>query len=113
MRRFKRGQVWYVKCYRSTGHESSGTRPAIIVSNDKCNEHSPVLEVVYLTTSKTKKPLPTHVCVYANVPSIALCEAVHSVDVSRILESHPITTLDAEEMRRVDNALRISLGLEG
>ena len=37
-----------------------GGRPAVIVSNDVCNEHSRVVEVVFLTT-KEKPPLPTHV----------------------------------------------------
>ena len=110
---FRRGQVWKVDCTTNVGHEQKGERrPAIIVSNDKCNKHSAVVEVVYLTT-RAKKPLPTHVCVYTNVPSIALCEMVDSVDKSRIYGNSPIATVGIDEMAKVDNALKISLGLEG
>ena len=110
---FRRGQVWWVDCTSNVGHEQKGVRrPAIIVSNNKCNKNSAVVEVVYLTT-KAKKPLPTHACVYAHVPSIALCEMVDSVDKSRIYGHSPIATIYSDEMEKVDNALKISLGLEG
>lgn len=111
-RNIKRGQVWRVNCECNIGHEYKGVRPAIIVSNDKANKHSPVVEVVYLTT-KPKKYMPTHVCVYANVPSVALCECVDSVDRSRILRDEPFATISEDEMRKVDAALKVSLGLEG
>lgn len=51
----KRGEIYYIEStYRETGSEQRGGRPAVIVSNDKNNENSEVVEVVYMTT---KQPL--------------------------------------------------------
>lgn len=58
-----RGDIFFVKRNdnnRQKNSEQYDERPAIVVSNNKCNEFSPVVEVVYLTTQE-KKPLPTHV----------------------------------------------------
>lgn len=105
-----RGDIFYVKGNggKSIGSEQKPDRPAVVVSNNKANEHSPVVEVVYLTTQE-KKPLPTHVEVLCKVPSIALCEQVHSVFVDRLDEY--IKTCTDEEMEAIDRALMVSLGL--
>lgn len=107
----KRGDIIYVtESEKSTGSEWMKDRPAIIVSNDFCNEHSPVIEVVYLTTSHRKRFLPTYVVIHSSPQtSVALCEAVYSVDISRVIK----TGLKCKpfEMVKVNNALAISLGL--
>lgn len=60
----KRGEIYYIEStYRETGSEQRGGRPAVIVSNDKNNENSEVVEVVYMTT-KPKNDLPTP-CIYS------------------------------------------------
>jgi len=58
-----RGEIYWVKCAAACGSETRKDRPALIVSNELCNKHSPAVEIVYLTT-KEKKPLPTHVETY-------------------------------------------------
>lgn len=85
------------------------------MSNNKCNESSNVVEVVYLTT-KNKKQLPTHVQIFAGdgdlgQTSIALCEAVYSISTSRI-ESY-IGILPDRIMEKIDRALMLSLDLDG
>ena len=107
-----RGEIYYIEnnlARLTTGSEQQGGRPGIIVSNEKCNEYAAVVEVVYLS-SQPKKPLPTHVTVLASVPSTALCEQIHSVDKSRLQEH--IRDCTEEEMKAVDKALLISLGLD-
>lgn len=57
----KRGEIYYIEStYRETGSEQRGGRPAVIVSNDKNNENSEVVEVVYMTT-KPKNDLPMRI----------------------------------------------------
>lgn len=105
----KRGDIYFVTGTEATGSEQAGERPAIIVSNDTGNKYAPVVEVVYLTTKK-KSLLPTHVCIHsAGRPSTALCEQVITVCKSR-LERY-IGSITLAEMRRVDKALSISLGI--
>lgn len=105
----KRGDIFYVNRSETIGSEQRSGRPAIIVSNPVCNEHSPVVEVVYLT-SQNKKHLPTHVRIEsAGRRSIALCEQITTVDVTRLgdYKGH----LTDEEMEQVDAALLRSLGI--
>ena len=108
----RRGEIYYIErspLTPETGVEQQAGRPGIIVSNDIGNEHSEFAEVVYLTT-KTKKPLPTHVTIKTSASSIALCEQVHSVSKTRI--GGVIRDCTEEEMKKIDKALMISLGLD-
>lgn len=105
-----RGDVFYVNQSETIGSEQRSGRPAIIVSNPACNEHSPVVEVVYLTC-QYKKPMPTHVRIESiGRRSTALCEQITSVDVSRLgdYKGH----LTDEEMEMVDRALMCSLNIQ-
>lgn len=106
-----RGDIHYIiDVGSSTGSEQCAGRPAIIVSNDACNAHSAVVEVVFLTT-RPKSDLPTHVTIRsASKISIALCEQITSVSTARIGDY--IGTCTEQEMQTVDTALRISLALD-
>ena len=105
-----RGEIYYVYPAGNVDSEQMAGRPAIVVSNDKANQHSSVLEMVYLTT-RAKNSLPTHVDITSvERPSIALCEQIHSVAKSRI--GTFITKCTDREMAMVDGALCVSLGLE-
>ena len=105
----KRGDIYYIDKYPTIGSEQQAGRPAIIVSNEKNNQHSSTVEVVYLTT-QPKADLPTHVTI-SSAPreSIALCEQVTSVSVDRIGDK--MGRLSDREMTQVDIALLVSLDL--
>lgn len=104
-----RGDIFFVsKLYGNTSSEQDDGRPAVIVSNNIGNQHSSVVEVVYLTT-RDKKPLPTHTNIMCRVPSTALCEQVTSVSKERLGDF--IRSATAEEMAAIDEALKISLDL--
>jgi len=108
----KRGEIYYIErsSYGETGSEQRSGRPAVIVSNDKCNEYSEVLEVVFLTT-QPKHDLPTHIDIRSSSkPSVALCEQINSVAIQRFGEY--IGTCSEYEMMLIDAALAISLGLD-
>ncbi len=112
MREIRRGDIFYINKGGDSevGSEQRKGRPAIIVSNNANNKHSQVVEVVYLTTSGAKHSLPTHVRISgAKLPSTALCEQVHSVSID-LLGNYFGRCANAE-MRKVDHALSISLGL--
>ncbi len=104
-----RGEAYYVFEHEVTGSEQQGGRPAIIVSNDVGNEHSPVVELVYLTTQE-KRPLPTHVEIRSLArPSIALCEQISTVHKSRLGDY--AGQASTQEMENIDKAIAVSLGL--
>lgn len=107
---YKRGEIYYI--YQSgsgNGSEQVAGRPAIIVSNNKGNEFSPVVEVVFLTT-KEKTQLPTHVEILScKRPSIALCEQIDTISKSRIGKYNGKCT--DEEMHKIDKAICVSVGI--
>lgn len=105
-----RGDIFYITKYGdTTGSEQSSGRPAVVVSNDKNNEHSPTVEIVYCTT-KPKEDLPTHCTIRSTtVTSTVLCEQVTTVDKQRLGDY--IGNCTEDEMSRINTAIRISLGL--
>ena len=95
----------------SYGHEQQADRPAVIVSNEKNNENSGVVEVVYLT-SQPKTDLPTHTVIRSTGRvSTVLCEQIVSVSVDRI--AGYIGQVSEQEQKNIDIALMISLALDG
>lgn len=108
---YKRGEIYYIdRSGYTTGSEQIAGRPAVIVSNDKGNQHSDCVTVVYLTT-QPKKELPTHVFINsAQKVSIALCECIVSVSKDRIGSYYGKVT--PEENEKINAALRIALELD-
>jgi len=107
----KRGDIYYIRDTRqSTGSEQRADRPAVIISNNENNVHSTVYEVVYMTT-QPKTDLPTHfITTSALRPSTVLCEQISSVYEDRIGEW--IGTLTPEEMKALDQCLKVSIGIK-
>ena len=106
----RRGDIYNVRnAGRFAGGVTlSGYRPAVIVSNNMGNKYSDRVEVVFLT-SQEKKPMPTHVKVTAYVVSTAQCEQIYTV--GKDMLGGYIRTCSAEEMRKIDAALLVSLGI--
>lgn len=87
----------------------NGTRPCIVVSNNKCNQSSGIVTVVPLTTSK-KKMLPTHCTIYTTkVVSIALCEQLTCVNKDQIEQI--FGSLRQYEIDNIRKCINIQLGV--
>ena len=113
MNDIKRGEMFYISRggTQYNGSEQHSDRPAVVVSNDKNNENSGVVEIVYMTT-QPKTDLPTHVTVRSTGrASTVLCEQVCSVSTERI--GTYIGQCTDKEMENIDIALMISLQLDG
>lgn len=111
MTNIRRGDIYYIRdTGGATGSEHRKDRPAIVVSNDIGNSHSPVVSVVYLTTTRKRKRLPTHVDVMATIKSTAMCEHVYSISTER-LERH-LGHITKSEQEAIDRALSIALQIE-
>jgi mRNA interferase MazF len=99
------------------GTELWSNRPAIIVSNNVTGNHSGFVQVVYLTTSARKRSGPTHIMVPAPMTGknqsqtevMALCEQIHTVDVSRLRK--PLGSLSRNKMHEIDQALALTLSI--
>lgn len=90
-----------------------GTRPVIIVSNDKNNCFSTVVNVIPLTSSTTKHNLPVHVQLegYGLIkPSIALCEQITTIDMYR-LDRKIGCVDDNKKLRQLQKAMMIQFNM--
>lgn len=109
MQQIRRGDIFYIEKYATVGSEQMAGRPALVVSNDKCNENADTIEIVYLTTAP-KKDLPTHVTIRSTSrESTALCEQVTTVSVTKVKDY--MCSASAKEMAQIELALLISLDL--
>ncbi len=105
----KRGEIYFIRDRQTLGSEQRAGRPAVIVSNDKNNENSEVVEVVFMK-AQPKTDLPTHfITKSALKPSTVLCEQINSVSAERI--GAWVGTLTPDEMKMLDQCLAISLEL--
>lgn len=114
----KRGDVVNVDLRGAEGGEKMGERPCVVVQNDRGNAVSPLTVVVPLTDVDQYKKLPVQVLVTAKElgsggkDSVAECGHVRTIDRdARIIGDKVLTHLDSTVMRRLDAALRVSLGL--
>ncbi|MEG1563818.1 MAG: type II toxin-antitoxin system PemK/MazF family toxin [Bacteroides sp.] len=81
-----------------------------MVSNQKNNDNSATVEVVYLTT-QPKHDLPTHVIISSlSRESIAICEQITTVAIERMGNYRGQVT--GAEMSGLEIAMAISLGMQ-
>lgn len=110
----KRGDIFYADLSPVVGSEQGGVRPVLVVQNDVGNKYSPTIIIAAITSQINKAKLPTHVEVIGDdyglsKDSVVLLEQVRTIDKRRLKER--IGHLDEALMNRVDEALRISVGL--
>lgn len=110
----KRGDIYYADLSPVVGSEQGGIRPVLIIHNDIGNRHSPTVICAAITSRMNKSKLPTHIEVDARryhivKNSVILLEQIRTIDKQRLKEL--VCHVDRELMRRVDEALRISLEL--
>lgn len=113
--KYAKGDVWVVaesKENPPVGTEMWANRPAVIVSSDLINRNSGNVVVVYLTTSTLKRSGPTHIEVPGEsdgVRALALCEQLHTVDVSRLRRKKG--SLPGLSIKEIDEAIALTLSL--
>ncbi|MBI0580910.1 MULTISPECIES: type II toxin-antitoxin system PemK/MazF family toxin [Bacillaceae] len=110
----KRGDVYFADLSPVVGSEQGGVRPVLVIQNDIGNRFSPTVIVAAITAQIQKAKLPTHVEIDAKRygferDSVILLEQIRTIDKQRLTDK--ITHLDDEMMEKVDDALRVSIGL--
>lgn len=110
----RRGDIYYAELSPVVGSEQGGTRPVLIIQNDIGNQYSPTTIVAAITSQLAKAKLPTHVelsCETCGLEkdSVVLAEQVRTIDKRRLRDK--VTSLDEDTMKKVNQAIEISLGL--
>jgi len=105
----RRGEVWWVALDPALGSEIRKTRPAVVVSNDPCNRFGSRV-VVLTVTSNVESLYPGEALVrIGGKPARVLGDQIRSIDRLRLRSR--LAVLTSEELRRVDDALRVTLDL--
>ncbi|MFC6614671.1 type II toxin-antitoxin system PemK/MazF family toxin [Halopenitus salinus] len=110
----RRGDVVVVRLDPAEGHEMRKTRPAVVVQNDVGNQNSSTTIVAPATG--TPRGYPFEVIVEADgspfeKDSAIRLDQIRAVSVEKRIHS-VAGRLDGETMNEVDDALKLSLGLE-
>lgn len=110
-----RGEIVVANLEPVKGSEQGGTRPVLIIQNDIGNKYSTTTIIAPITSSIMKQEYPTNVIIKKeesklNKDSTILLNQIKTIDKSRITKK--ISLLDNFSMKKVDRAIRVSLGLD-
>ena len=112
----KRGEISFVDLNPAKGKEQTGTRPVLVLSIDAINKLPLVVTVVVGTKGENiSHDYPTNVRVSSTesglpMETVFLCFQIRSIDPVRLPKQHAGKVSD-EIMRKIENAVRYSLGL--
>jgi mRNA interferase MazF len=111
----RRGEIWDVNWSPGRGAEQQGTRPALIIQNDRGNASPSYPLTIVASMSRTERELALHVRILPT-PENGLtdstdvkCEQLMTIEKSRLIRRRG--RISEEELYRVDHALRLSLNL--
>ncbi len=105
----KRCEIWWVNFDPSIGGEIKKKRPAIIISNDASNKFLNRVQVVPLT-SKTDRLYPSEAILsFEGKESKAMADQLATVSKLRLFKLAGI--ISEEDMRKVEEAVKIQLGI--
>ena len=104
-----RGEVWWVNFEPSVGGEIKKRRPAVIISNDAANRFLNRVQVVPVTSNVERLyPSEAYITVQGERRK-AMADQLTTVSKSRLGER--MTELTTAEMRLIEQAVRLQLGL--
>ena len=110
----RRGEIHLVTFDPTLGYEIKKTRPAVVIQNDVSNRYSPITIVAAISSQFGDPPHPREVVIQPgesglDMISAAILNQIRSVDRKRLIKR--LGMLDAITMRKIDEAIKISLGL--
>lgn len=113
----QRGSVYYIDLGEPDGtSKQAGSRPCVIISSAVNNRYSPTVNIVALSSSHRKltRPLPVHIHLSAKqsgLPRDCVCICEQPMTVAKTELQRYVTTLSAEQMELISEAIRLQLSL--
>lgn len=108
----QRGDLIFLDCDPQAGHEQSGRRPAVVISNHTFHRHTNGFAVVCPITN-TRKPFPLHVPLDSRTKTtgVIMCEQMKSLDLSARNASFQ-ESVPPDILREVFERVLLSIGDE-
>lgn len=112
----KKGEIYLVDLKDTYCNVQNGTRPCLIIQNNYGNDYSPTTIVVPITSKIKKTNMPVHVVVEKGISphksyEMILCESIITISKDQI--KNYLRTVDDSVIKKVDEALEVSLGIKG
>src|SRR5207249_9128961 len=112
-----RGEIWLTDLGTGRGHEQSGQRPVLVMSDDAFNAGLAGLVMTIPLTSKVAKSknIPAHIRIDPpegglKTPSVLLCDQLRTISRDRLAKA-AWGTVSAATLAGVEKTLRLLLGL--
>ena len=116
MMTIKRGDIILANLEPVMGSEQGKVRPCLVIQNDTSNTYSPTTIVASITSATSDKKYPTEVSVSpkdSGLPkdSTVLLNQIRTISIShRAIKM--LGRLSEEKMAQVNEAIKVSLGLD-
>ncbi|MBI3922133.1 MAG: type II toxin-antitoxin system PemK/MazF family toxin [Armatimonadetes bacterium] len=110
----QRGDTYYLDFSPATGVEMKGDHPALVIQNDVANKVSGVTIVAAITSTLKVAELPVGVLIEpsdSGLPHRSVVHLGHIYTVDRNRLQRHIGRLSSSTMEKVEDAIRVSLGL--
>ena len=110
----RRGDIVWVRLDPTFGSEQAGERPALVISPELINQHSPVVLVAAITSRKVDKVYPFEALIEPpegglQVRSKVLLMQLRAVDKQRL--TGVLGQISRQTMSSVEKSLQIATGL--
>ena len=110
----QKGDIFLANLEPVTGGEQGGIRPVLIIQNNLSNGNSPVTIIAAITSKIFTKEYPQNVVILKedsrlNKDSTILLNQIRTIDKKRLIKR--VGSVDFDYVRKVDLALKVSLGL--
>ncbi len=115
VKKILRGDIFLINFEPVLGLEQVRTKPALVIQNNISNQFSPLIIVAPITSRVYEKEYPTNVFLKKedsglDRDSTVLLNQIRTIDKRRIIKK--LSSLNEHIMKKVDLAIRISLGLD-
>jgi len=109
----KRSEIWLVNWNPSRGSEQAGIRPALIIQNDIGNVNAATTIVAAISSSIKLYPMNVKVETHeSDLKKISIVKTSQILTVSKLRLEKKIGKLSNEKMNQVNQAIKLSLGIE-
>ncbi len=107
-------EIWWAQLgEENEGSEKQGMRPVVVLSNDICNSHSPLITIAPIT-SNIKRVYPTNVRLHRGEGGLTkeakvCCEQIRTIDKNRV--TFMLGSLCDKRIEEIKKSIRFTLGL--